>query len=94
MFKLISRMGEVRLFTKRAIGMTPVLLESKLTHQYYSSDEYVDASIAARSVKSMTKEVVIDMVFVLHEQQEVELPEHVLSCVCLIRVDYLVATPI
>ena len=92
-FKVIPRILEGNMFIHMAVQDTPTLLGNKLTQTYHSTDDYfeIDVDVAtsaiARNVvglmKDASKNIIIDLGFVLQGEKEEELPE-VMMCGCTI----------
>ena len=92
-FKVIPRILEGNMFIQMAVQDTPTLLGNKLTQTYHRAEEYfeidvdVSTSTIARNIvgmmKDASKNLVIDLGFVLQGEKEEELPE-VLMCGCTI----------
>lgn len=82
---------------KKAVGTKPAILPTKLTHNWHRGENFleVDCDVASSTVATLlvnlivqsAKALVIDLAFVVQGDRVDELPERVLGCVRLMRMD-------
>ena len=96
-FKVIPRILEGNIFIRMAVQDTPTLLGNKLTQTYYRSDHYfeIDVDVATSAIarnivgmmKDASKNLVIDLGFVLQGEVEEELPEVLMCGTTIVYID-------
>jgi len=103
-FKLIPQMIEAPYMVKKAAGNTPTLIGTKLKQSYFRGPNYFEldldvasSAIAARITRlavGYSKNVVVDIGFVLQGNTSEELPEHMMCAVRCKKIDVETATPL
>jgi hypothetical protein len=96
-FKLIPCVIEGPWVVQMAVRATPVLLGQKVAQRYYRGDQYMEicvdvgsSMIAAQIVglcRGYTKSFSTNLAIVIQGEADDELPEQLLACVCLKRID-------
>eukprot|EP00903_Cladosiphon_okamuranus_P009850 g9360.t1 len=92
-FKLIPRVIGGPWMVRKAVGSTPVLLGTKITHRYYRGERYVEtdmdtgSSAAAASLcgrcRGLSRKIDVELGIVLQANSAQELPEALLGAVRL-----------
>eukprot|EP00752_Nemacystus_decipiens_P004478 g4090.t1 len=92
-FKLIPRVIGGPWMVRKAVGSTPVLLGTKITHRYYRGERYVEtdmdtgSSAAAASLcgrcRGLSRKIDVELGIVLQANSAHELPEALLGAVRL-----------
>lgn len=82
---------------KQAVGNTPSIMGRKLRQPYYRGDHYfeLDLDVTSTSVGSAilklvsgyTKQLSVDLAFVLEGKRKEELPEKLIGCVRISNID-------
>ncbi|TMW66712.1 hypothetical protein Poli38472_014024 [Pythium oligandrum] len=97
--KLIPRIVQGTWPIREGIGTTPAILGTKVNHEYHRGTQYLEvdydisssvvASAVVKMVLGYTRDIILDLAFVIEAQSTMELPERVLGCVRLDCVDTL-----
>eukprot|EP00127_Corallochytrium_limacisporum_P003424 Clim_evm52s149 gene=Clim_evmTU52s149 len=92
-FKVIPSLVDAPWVVKRAVGNKPALLGTKLKHRYFRGQQYfeIDCDVFSSQVANMivgvmrnySKQLSIDLGFVIQGEQAVELPERLFGTVRL-----------
>ena len=96
-FKLVPTVCDGPSLVKGAVGGRPALLGKTLKQRFFASDGISEVDVDCNSspaagrivslVKSYSRELTVDLVFVIEAQAADELPEHVLGATRIHRVD-------
>ncbi|DAZ92807.1 TPA: LOW QUALITY PROTEIN: hypothetical protein N0F65_010472 [Lagenidium giganteum] len=96
-FKLIPRVVQGTWSIREGVGTTPAILGTKLHQQYFQGRQYleIDYDIGSSTVATgilklllgYSRDLIIDLGFVIEAQNQMELPERVLGCARLNCID-------
>jgi hypothetical protein len=96
-FKLIPSVSDGPWLVKSAVGSRPALLGKTLKQRFFICDGITEVDVDCNSspaagrivslVKSYSRELTVDLAFVIEAQAAEELPEHVLGATRVHRVD-------
>merc|ERR1712038_231021 len=96
-FKLIPQIIEGNFLVRKAAKSTPVIMGTKMKQIYICSDRFCEvivdlgsSSVSAAVLKlcsGYSKQIVVDMAFLMEGDEEESLPEKILGCVRLKHVD-------
>lgn len=96
-FKILPSVAEGSWLVKKGVGSTPAITGKTLKQRFHRGEGYFEVDIDCNSspsagrvvslVKSYAKSLVVDLAFVVEAQASAELPERVLGCGRLSRID-------
>lgn len=96
-FKLLPNVSEGSWLVKNGVGSTPAVLGKTLRQRFHRGESYFEVDVDCNSspaagrvvslVKSYSKSLVVDLAFVIEAQSVAELPERVIGCGRLARIE-------